>query len=72
MTENEEEKEKKEETEEEEEGTGIAEEIIGGFFPGLGKMVKGLKKSEVFKERFEEVDREIEERMKLRKSGWKK
>lgn len=55
-------KEEKEETEEE--GTGIAEEIIGGFFPGLGKMVKGLKKSEAFKERFEEVDREIEERMK--------
>ena len=62
-------KEEKEETEEEEEGTGIAEEIIGGFFPGLGKMVKGLKKSEAFKERFEEVDREIEERMKEGGSG---
>ena len=59
----------KEEAEEEEEGTGIAEEIIGGFFPGLGKMVKGLKKSEVFKERFEEVDREIEERRKEGGSG---
>ena len=58
------EKEEKEVTEEEEEGTGIAEEIIGGFFPGLGKMVKGLKKSEVFKERFGEVDKEIEARMK--------
>ncbi len=57
-------KEEKEEKEEEEEGTGIAEEIIGGFFPGLGKMVKGLGKSEVFKERLGEVDREIEERMK--------
>ena len=63
------EKEEKEVTEEEEEGTGIAEEIIGGFFPGLGKMVKGLKKSEVFKERFEEVDKEIEERMKEGGSG---
>lgn len=60
------EREEEEEVEEEEGGTGIemAEEIIGGFFPGLGKMVKGLKKSEAFKERFEEVDREIEERMK--------
>ena len=56
-------KEEKEETEEEE-GTGIAEEIISGFFPGLGKIVKGLKKSEAFRERFEEVDREIEERIK--------
>jgi HSP20 family protein len=55
---------KEEKEEPEEGGTGIAEEIIGGLFPGLGKMVKGLKKSEVFKERFEEVDREIEERMK--------
>ncbi len=60
MTENEEEKEE-EKIKEGGEGTGIAEEIIGGFFPELGKMVKGLKKSEAFKERFEEVDREINE-----------
>ncbi len=54
----------KEETKEAEEGIGIAEEVLGGFLPGLGKMVAGLKKSEAFKERFEEVDREIEKRMK--------
>ena len=49
---------------EEEAGIGIAEEVIGGFLPGLGKMVAGLKTTEAFKERFEEVDREIEKRMK--------
>ena len=43
---------------------GVAEEILGGFLPGLGKMVAGLKNSDAFKERFEEVDREIEKRMK--------
>lgn len=49
---------------EEEAGIGAAEQILGGFLPGLGKMVAGLKNSEAFKERFEEVDREIEKRMK--------
>ena len=57
-------KDEKEETKEAEEGIGIAEEVLGGFLPGLGKMVAGLKKTDAFKERFEEVDREIEKRMK--------
>jgi HSP20 family molecular chaperone IbpA len=54
---------------EEEAGVGVAEEILGGFLPGLGKMIAGLKNSEAFKERFEEVDRELEKRMK-ESGGW--
>ena len=70
MSENEEEKDKKiKDLEEklrklEETGIGATEGILGGLLPGLGKMVAGLKNSDAFKERFEEVDREIEKKLK--------
>ena len=43
---------------------GIAEDVIGDIFPGLGKLVRGLRKSEEFGRRLDEVDRELKENLK--------
>jgi HSP20 family protein len=46
---------------------------LGEVIPGFGELVKGLEKSEAFKERLEDADAEIERRMRnpppLRRAG---
>lgn len=49
----------------EEERVGTSEEVIvGDIFPGLSRLIKRLRNVEEFGQRFEEVDREIEENLK--------
>jgi len=51
----------------EEKKKGTAESILEGLsnaIPGLGKLVESAKKSDVFKKRMEEVEQEVEARLK--------
>ncbi len=43
--------------------SGILQEL-GGFFPGLDQIVKGLERSAVFRERLQAIDQEIETRLR--------
>ncbi|MCJ7507199.1 MAG: hypothetical protein MUO85_00540 [candidate division Zixibacteria bacterium] len=55
------------ETESGEESEGVAEGVLGGLgqiIPGLGGLLKGLKKSSAFKERLKKVNQEIERKLK--------
>ena len=49
------------------EGKGVAERVLKGLsnvFPGLGGLIKGLEKSETFKEKLKEIDEEIDKRIR--------
>lgn len=53
--------------EKQEKKTGPAEEILKGLgksIPGLGSLVKGLEKSPAFKEKINQIDEEVERRLK--------
>jgi len=46
---------------------GMAESVLDGvaaYIPGLGKLIEAAKKSDVFKKRLEEVEKEVEARLK--------
>ena len=60
-------KEKTEEGEAMEGSRGVTESVldgVGNLIPGLGGLIKGLKKSKAFKEKLASIDEEVELRLK--------
>lgn len=60
-------KEKAEEEKSGEDSGGAAESVLdsmGDLIPGLGGLIKGLKKFDLVKERFASIDEEVEQRVK--------
>ncbi|MDG6934505.1 MAG: hypothetical protein JRN68_07375 [Nitrososphaerota archaeon] len=53
----------KAEKQQEKEPTSLTEGVLDAVFPGIGRVIKELKKSEAFREKLEETNAEIENRI---------